>query len=161
MLMGCALGDMITSPLIILFPPRPFRGFSYPALFSCRSPVLCAKSLVDWYSSLEEYALVTLLNGGSIPGYKAVEGTSKTTFAPYYDAAAAVLIEAGYDRAALYRETPETLSALDKLVGGRIKLKELLGDHLYKPAGKPTLAPENDKRPPYSSAAADFRGEAS
>ena len=119
------------------------------------------KALADWYSSIEEYALNTLLNGGSIPGYKAVEGTSKTAFAPDYDAAATVLIEAGYDRAMLYRETPETLTALDKLVGGRAKLKELLGDHLYKPAGKPTLAPESDKRPPYSSAAADFGGEVS
>lgn len=114
------------------------------------------KTLADWYRGLEEYALTTLLNGGAIPGYKAVEGASKTAFAPDYDAAAAVLIEAGYDRAALYRKVPETLTGLDKLVGGRAKLKELLGDHLYKPAGKPTLAPESDKRPPYSSAAADF-----
>ena len=114
------------------------------------------KSLVDWYNGLEEYALTTLLNGGSIPGYKAVEGTSKTTFAPDYDTAAAVLIKAGYDRATLYKETPETLTALDKLVGGRPKLKELLGDHLFKPVGKPTLAPENDRRPTYNSAAADF-----
>ncbi len=119
------------------------------------------KTLVDWYNSLEEYALTTLLNGGAIPGYKAVEGTSKTTFAPDYDAAASVLVEAGYDRALLYREAPETLAALDKLVGGRTKLKELLGEHLYKPAGKPTLAPESDKRPPYSSAAADFGEEVS
>ena len=119
------------------------------------------KALVDWYNSLEEYALTTLLNGGTIPGYKAVEGTSKTTFAPDFDTAAAMLINAGYDRATLYKETPETLTALDKLVGGRAKLKELLGEHLYKPAGKPTLAPENDKRPPYSSAAADFGGEVS
>lgn len=119
------------------------------------------KALVDWYNGLEEYALTTLLNGGTIPGYKAVEGTSKTTFAPDYDTAATVLIEAGYDRATLYREAPETLTALDKLVGGRAKLKELLGDHLYKPAGKPALAPESDKRPPYSSAAADFGGEVS
>ena len=114
------------------------------------------KALVDWYKGLEKYALATLLNGGTIPGYKAVEGTSKTTFAPDYATAAAVLIEAGYDRALLYREAPETLDALDKLVGGRAKLQELLGEHLYKPAGKPTLAPESDKRPPYSSAAADF-----
>lgn len=139
------------------------RDLSKPLLTDAEIGDLLArgKALADWYSSLEEYALVTLLNGGSIPGYKAVEGTSKTTFAPDYDAAAAVLIEAGYDRAMLYRETPETLTALDKLVGGRIKLKELLGDHLYKPAGKPTLAPESDKRPPYSSAAADFGGEVS
>lgn len=119
------------------------------------------KSLVDWYNSLEEYALTTLLNGGAIPGYKAVEGTSKTTFAPDFDTAAAVLVAAGYEKATLYRETPETLANLDKLVGGRAKLGELLGDHLYKPHGKPALAQESDKRPPYSSAAADFGGEVS
>lgn len=139
------------------------RDLSKPLLTDAEIGDLLArgKSLVDWYNSLEEYALATLLNGGAIPGYKAVEGTSKTNFAPDYDTAAAVLIKAGYDRATLYKETPETLAALDKLVGGRPKLKELLGDHLYKPAGKPTLAPENDKRPPYSSAAADFGGEVS
>lgn len=139
------------------------RDLSKPLLTDAEIGDLLArgKSLVDWYNSLEEYALTTLLNGGAIPGYKAVEGTSKTTFAPDYDTAAAVLIEAGYDRATLYKETPETLTALDKLVGGRAKLKELLGEHLYKPAGKPTLAPESDKRPPYSSAAADFGGEVS
>lgn len=119
------------------------------------------KSLVDWYNSLEEYALSALLNGGTIPGYKLVEGTSKTTFAPDFDTAAAVLIAAGYEKATLYKETPETLTSLDKLVGGRAKLKELLGDHLYKSPGKPTVARENDKRPAYSSAAADFGGEVS
>lgn len=138
------------------------RDLSKPLLTDAEIGDLLArgKALVDWYNSIEEYALTTLLNGGAIPGYKVVEGTSKTTFAPDYDAAA-VLIEAGYDRAMLYKETPETLTALDKLVGGRAKLKELLGDHLFKPVGKPTLAPESDKRPPYSSAAADFGGEVS
>ncbi len=119
------------------------------------------RSLVDWYNSLEEYALSTLLNGGTIPGYRVVEGTSKTTFAPDFDTAAAVLIAAGYKKATLYRDSPETLTNLDKLVGGRQRLKELLGDHLYKPPGKPTLAQETDKRPTYSSAAADFGGEVS
>ena len=119
------------------------------------------KSLVDWYNSLEEYALNAVLNGKTIPGYKVVEGTSRATFAPDFDTAANVLIAAGYKKATLYRDTPETLANLDKLVGGRAKLQELLGDHLYKPPGKPALAPEKDKRPAYSSAAADFGGEVS
>lgn len=119
------------------------------------------KSLVDWYNSLEEYSLTALLNGGTIPGYKVVEGTSRATFAPDFDTAANVLIAAGYKKATLYRDTPETLANLDKLVGGRAKLQELLGDHLYKPPGKPALAPEKDKRPAYSSARADFGGEVS
>lgn len=119
------------------------------------------KSLVDWYNSLEEYALNAVLNGKTIPGYKVVEGTSRATFAPDFDTAANVLIAAGYKKATLYRDTPETLANLDKLVGGRAKLQELLGDHLYKPPGKPALAVESDKRPAYSSAAADFGGEVS
>ncbi len=113
--------------------------------------------LVDWYNSLEEYALTAVLNGESIKGYKAVEGTSKSTFKPDFDTAASVLISAGYDRAVLYKEVPETLSNLDKLVGGRKKLEELLGEHLYKPRGKPTLVQETDKRPDYGSALADFK----
>jgi hypothetical protein len=116
------------------------------------------KALVDWYNALEEYALGAILKGGTIPGHKVVEGTSKATFAPDFDTAANVLIAAGYSKATLYRETPETLTNLDKLVGGRAKLQEILGDHLYKPPGKPALVPESDKRPPYSGAAADFGG---
>ncbi len=114
------------------------------------------KALVDWYNSVEEYALGAILNGGMIPGWKAVEGTSKATFAPDFDTAANVLIAAGYAKSTLYREQPETLTNLDKLVGGRPKLQALLGEHLYKPAGKPALVPESDKRVPYNSAAADF-----
>ena len=114
------------------------------------------EALVDWYNSLKEYAESTILNGGSIPGYKVVEGTSKATFAPDFDTAANVLIAAGFAKSTLYREQPETLANLDKLVGGRAKLQEILGAHLYKPPGKPALVPESDKRPPYSGAAADF-----
>jgi hypothetical protein len=114
------------------------------------------KALVDWYNSLEEYALTTILKGGAIPGHKVVEGTSKATFAPDFDTAANVLIAAGYAKSTLYREQPETLTNLDKLVGGRAKLQEILGAHLYKPPGKPALVPESDKRPPYSGAVADF-----
>lgn len=139
------------------------RDLSKPLLTDAEIGDLLArgKALVDWYNSLEEYALATLLNGGAIPGYKVVEGTSKATFAPDFDTAAKVLIAAGYEKSTLYREQPETLTNLDKLVGGRAKLQEILGAHLYKPPGKPALVPESDKRPPYSGAAADFGGEVS
>ncbi len=39
------------------------------------------KELVAWYKDLEEYALHTLLDGGSIPGWKVVAGRSNRTFA--------------------------------------------------------------------------------
>lgn len=115
------------------------------------------KSLVDWFESLGEYALSAILSGETVPGYKAVEGTSRAAFRPDFDTAAKILVDAGYKKAVLYRKTPETLANLDKLVGGRPQLQELLGGHLYKPPGKPALVPETDKRPAYNNTAADFK----
>lgn len=105
-----------------------------------------AQTLKAWVTDLEEYALSALLAGETIPGWKAVEGRSKTAFAPDYDTAVKVLAAAGFNKALFYRSEPETLETIDKLVGGRKKLQELLGDHLYKSPGKPTLALESDKR---------------
>ena len=44
---------------------------------------------------------------------------------------------------------------MQKLLGKR-KFEELLGEYIYKPQGKPTLAPAEDKRPEFSSAETDF-----
>ena len=38
---------------------------------------------------------------------------------------------------------------------GKKKFTELLGDLVVKPAGKPTLVPEEDKRPAITSSASD------
>ena len=44
---------------------------------------------------------------------------------------------------------------MQKLLGKK-KFEELLGDYIYKPQGKPTLAPAEDKRPEFSSATTEF-----
>ena len=41
-----------------------------------------------------------------------------------------------------------------------MKFKELVGEFVTKPQGKPTIAPESDSRQPFSSAASDFAGVA-
>ena len=41
---------------------------------------------------------------------------------------------------------------------GKKEFAEKLGSFVIKPPGKPTLAPESDKRPVYSPAALDFEG---
>lgn len=109
-----------------------------------------AITLKAWIDSLEEYAADHILNGGSIPGWKMVEGRS-TAKIDDFDAAADMLTAAGIDREMLYKRTPVTLTELDKLTGGRKKTKELIGDLLIKPAGKPTLVQENDKRKPITA----------
>lgn len=117
------------------------------------------KELVAWYKDLEEYALHTLLNGGTIPGWKAVAGRSNRTFADQ-DAAIAAILAAGYDEALVYDRKPKTLTELEKLMG-KTEFADKLGGFVVKPLGKPTLAPMTDKREPYSPAAADFAGVAS
>ena len=114
------------------------------------------QELVKWYKDLEEYALSTILKGGTIPGWKAVAGRSNRTFTDQ-DAAIAAVIAAGYDEALVYERKPKTLTELEKLMG-RAEFADKLGSFVVKPIGKPTLALLTDKREAYNPAAADFAG---
>ncbi len=116
------------------------------------------QELVKWYKDLEDYALRTILKGGTVPGWKAVAGRSVRTFSDT-DAAIDAALVAGYDRALLYESKPKTLSEIEKLMG-RAEFADKLGSFVIKPPGKPTLAPFTDKRAAYSPAAADFAGVA-
>ncbi len=40
---------------------------------------------------------------------------------------------------------------------GKAKFEEILGSYIYKPPGKPTLVPANDKRQPINTAKNDFK----
>lgn len=108
-----------------------------------------SRELKSWVENLEKYVTNQLLAGKSISGWKLVEGRANRTI-PDYSKAVAKLTSAGYEESMLFERKPLGVTALDKLVGGQAKLKEILGDTLDKPAGKPTLAPESDKRKPYS-----------
>ena len=112
------------------------------------------KGLVAWYKDLEKYALNAILNGGAIPGWKAVAGKSNRTFTDT-DAAVAAVIAAGYDEALVYERKPKTLAEIEELMG-KSEFANKLGAYVVKPPGKPTLTPMTDKRKPYNPAAADF-----
>lgn len=103
-----------------------------------------AENLKAWVSDLEEYALAEILKGNKIPGWKAVEGRSNRTFTDI-DKAFEILKANGFDEALLYERKPITLSNAEKLVGKK-QFTTLVGDYIEKPQGKPTLAPESDKR---------------
>ena len=100
------------------------------------------------------YALQTLLDGGNIPGWKAVAGRSNRAFSDQ-DAALAAILSAGYDESLVYERKPKTLSELEKLMG-KSEFADKVGSFITKPLGKPTLVPASDPREPYSTAAADF-----
>lgn len=114
------------------------------------------QELVKWYKDLEEYALGTILKGGTIPGWKAVAGRSNRTFTDT-EAALNAAMAAGYDKSLLYDLKPKTLTELEKLMG-KAEFADKLGGFVVKPIGKPTLALLADKREAYSPAAADFAG---
>ena len=114
------------------------------------------KELVAWYKDLEEYALSTILKGGTIPGWKAVAGRSNRTFTDT-EAALNAAVAAGYDKSLLYDLKPKTLTELEKLMG-KAEFADKLGSFVVKPVGKPTLALLTDKREAYNPAAADFAG---
>lgn len=116
------------------------------------------KALVNWYKAVEEHALSKLLEGVEIPGYKVVEGRSNRAWSNQ-DAAMDALLNAGFDRAALYDSVPKSLAQLEKVIGAA-KFAELVGQFVVKPQGKPALADEKDARKAFNSAAADFAGVA-
>lgn len=112
------------------------------------------QNLVVWYESVKEKALEALLNGTKIPGYKVVEGRSTRIWTDQ-DKALEKLQSSGIDRAVIYDSVPKTLAQLEKLLG-TAKFKELVGEFVTKPQGKPALATENDSRKEFNSAVADF-----
>lgn len=116
------------------------------------------ETLVAWYETIKSKALESLLNGEKIPGYKVVEGRSSRCWTDQ-DKALDKLQESGIGRAIIYDSVPKSLAQLEKVLGVA-KFKELVGEYVTKPMGKPTLAPENDSRREFNSAAADFAGVA-
>lgn len=104
----------------------------------------CAKSLKAWADDLEAYALEECLKGHDVPGWKAVHGRTSRSFSDQ-DAAFQVLIDSGISESVLYERKPLTLAQTEKAIG-KAQFKELVNDFVVTTAGKPTLAPESDKR---------------
>lgn len=116
-----------------------------------------AEDLQKWASDVASYALDQALEGKHFDGWKVVEGRSVRQYADTLKVAEA-LKAAGFDEAMLYERKLYGITAMEKLVGKK-KLTETLGELIIKPAGKPVLVPESDKRDAINSAAADFEKE--
>lgn len=104
---------------------------------------------IRWGKMVKDYAQNEAVNHDHfIPGYKLVEGRSVRKIADT-SKAAEMIIGAGYCTNEVY--TLKGLGDLEAVVGKKA-LAELLGDLIVKPAGKPVLVPESDKRPAINSA---------
>lgn len=109
-----------------------------------------AQGIADYVKCLQEYAQQQLQCGTAIPGWKLVEGRSVRRFTDQ-DAAFKAIEASGIQEAMLYERSPISLTAAEKLLGKK-HFAEVCGSYVEKPKGKPTLAPESDKRPAYDAA---------
>ena len=100
--------------------------------------------LTKWANEITAYATEAAVNHGKVwEGFKVVEGRSVRKYrdeSKVADAAKA----AGYKD--IWRKSLITLTDMEKLMG-KDRFKEILGDLVYKPPGKPTLVPSTDRRP--------------
>jgi hypothetical protein len=109
-----------------------------------------APRIKKWLEAVEYYATQQIRNGHDIPGYKLVEGRSNRIITDK-EKAATILTEAGYED--IYK--PQDLLPITKLekAVGKDEFGTLLADLIEKPAGKPALVTEDDKRPALNSTA--------
>ena len=109
-----------------------------------------------WLASIEDYALQQALNGVKLAGWKIVEGRSVRKITDQ-EAAASALNKAGYKTTEIYKPRElKTITELEKMAGKK-QFASICGEYIEKPQGKPTLAPESDKRPAIDPVADDFK----
>lgn len=100
--------------------------------------------LTKWANEITAYATDAAMNHGKEwNGFKVVAGRAVRKYRDE-DAVAEAAKQAGYKD--IYRKSLITLTDMEKLMG-KDMFKEILGDFVYKPPGKPTLVPITDKRP--------------
>lgn len=121
-----------------------------------------AEDLQAWVKDVSDYALEQARDHEKhYPGWKLVEGRSVRVYRDQ-DAVMDALTAAGYNRALITKTQMLGITEMEKVLGGAKQFNLLLGDLIDKPAGKPTLVPESDKRPAINSIAAaisDFKEE--
>ena len=117
-------------------------------------PIL--STVKTWLAGVEDYALQQALSGVALPGWKVVEGRSIRKIVNQQEVAKS-LLNAGYSSEDISKPYElRSITDLEKLVGKK-QFSALCGEYIEKPQGKPTLAPESDKRPPLNPAD-DFAG---
>lgn len=111
-------------------------------------------NLVAWINDIKDYALEQALNGTKYDGFKIVEGRSTRKYTNEQTVAETVTL-AGFNP---FEHKLLGVTAMTSVLGKK-KFEEILGSLVIKAPGKPTLVPENDKRPEFNTAQIDFNKE--
>lgn len=111
-----------------------------------------ANDLQSWVSDVSSFALDQAeKHGVKFPGWKLVEGRSVRKYSNE-DEVKKVLTSLGYTENEIYNMKLKGITDMTKLLGKKT-FENMIGELIIKPAGKPTLVPESDKRKEISSAA--------
>lgn len=109
-----------------------------------------------WIKAVHEFMHTEALKGRVWKGLKLVEGRSNRVWLDH-----SKVVDALRDNLYPDKMTHNTklagIGAIEKLLG-KVKFKEILGQHVTKPTGKASLVPSSDKRPAFGveSAKRDF-----
>lgn len=106
----------------------------------------------NWVSAVAEEVRARLLGGRPVPGYKLVEGKRGSRAWTDETAAERALAGAGLSDGDIYERKLITPTKAEKALKKNPAWAGL-ADLIVQPAGKPTIAPQSDKRPPYTGAA--------
>lgn len=102
-----------------------------------------ADELKKWLNHVKTFALNEILAGKNYPGVKVVEGRSTRRYTD--ENQVAHIVEAlGINP---WEKKLLGITDMTKALGGAKKFNTVLGDLVVKPAGKPVIVPETDKRP--------------
>jgi len=114
-----------------------------------------ADELAKWVKDIQEYALDQALQGVAYEGWKVVEGRSNRKYTDTEKVAERLLFNDYLEESIYKPKELQGLTNMEKIVGKK-KLNQLIGDLIEKPQGKPVLVSQDDKRPVFNSAKADF-----
>lgn len=128
-------------------PGRTISDEQVLALYE-KAPLISA-----WIKAAGEYLLNEALAGKQLPGYKVVEGRSSRRWANPLEVERR-LRAYGLDGSDILTSKLKGLGDIGNLMS-KDRFKELLGDLVERPQGKPTLAPLSDKRKPFADSALD------
>ena len=104
-----------------------------------------ADGLVKWVEDIKSGAIERIQSGDTLPGWKVVEGTSRRRFTIKDNDIIERCVKAGFVREKVMTVKAKGITDLEKLMG-KERFQEVLGDSVEKPAGKPTLAVDEEWR---------------
>lgn len=99
--------------------------------------------LTSWVNDLKEGAIERIQSGDTLPGWKIVEGQSRRKYTVKDKEIISACISAGFELEKVSSVKAKTITEMEKLMG-KDKFAEVLGALVDKPAGKPTLAEDNE-----------------